>query len=106
MESPHVGMAWGIPISLLMNAFWRAVLGFGLCCALGIAEAGARDGEAALTRSQAYQRAAQLEALGRKLFADPSLSASGRMACATCHDPDRAFGPANALPVQLGGKDL
>ena len=28
------------------------------------------------------------------------------MACATCHDPDRAFGPANALAVQRGGKDI
>ena len=28
------------------------------------------------------------------------------MACATCHDPNHAFGPANALPVQLGGGDL
>ena len=40
------------------------------------------------------------------MFFDPALSASGQMACATCHDPNHAFGPANALPVQLGGGDL
>lgn len=30
-------------------------------------------------------------ALGRKLFFDPRLSASGRMSCATCHVPAEAF---------------
>lgn len=29
--------------------------------------------------------------LGRRLFFDPRLSASGEMSCATCHDPRRAF---------------
>lgn len=50
--------------------------------------------------------AAALAALGRELFHDPSLSASGRMACATCHDPRHAYGPPNTLAVQLGGAQL
>lgn len=29
--------------------------------------------------------------LGRQLFSDPGFSANGRIACATCHQPDRAF---------------
>jgi cytochrome c peroxidase len=49
--------------------------------------------------------AAALTALGRQLFADPSLSASGKISCATCHDPQRDFGPANDMPVQRGGAD-
>jgi cytochrome c peroxidase len=49
--------------------------------------------------------AAALTAIGRELFADPALSASGKIACATCHDPKHAFGPANDLPVQRGGGD-
>jgi cytochrome c peroxidase len=77
-----------------------------LCCVLAAASAGAQASDAGLTRPEAYARAAQLEALGRALFADPSLSASGRLACSTCHDPGHAFGPPNALPVQLGGKDM
>ena len=77
-----------------------------LCCVLAAASAGAQANDAGLTRPQAYARAAQLEALGRALFADPSLSVSGQLACATCHDPGHAFGPPNALPVQLGGKDM
>ncbi len=42
-------------------------------------------------------------ALGRKIFFDTSLSASGRMSCATCHDPAHAYGPPNGLAVRLGG---
>ncbi len=49
--------------------------------------------------------AAALTTLGRALFFDPSLSASGKISCATCHDPKHAFGPPNDLPVQPGGKD-
>jgi cytochrome c peroxidase len=47
-----------------------------------------------------------MAALGKKLFFDTSLSASGRMSCATCHDPDSAYGPPNGLAVQLAGSDL
>jgi cytochrome c peroxidase len=47
-----------------------------------------------------------LTELGRTLFFDPALSASGRMACASCHDPRHAFGPPNALAVQAGGAAL
>lgn len=44
--------------------------------------------------------------LGRHIFHDPSLSSSGRMACATCHDPASAHAQDNDLSVQLGGPDL
>jgi len=36
---------------------------------------------------------AELAALGRAMFFDASLSASGKVSCATCHDPRHAFGP-------------
>jgi cytochrome c peroxidase len=49
--------------------------------------------------------AAALTALGRQLFTDPALSASGKIACATCHDPKHDFGPANTQAVQRGGAD-
>ncbi|HTJ65477.1 MAG TPA: cytochrome-c peroxidase, partial [Alphaproteobacteria bacterium] len=48
----------------------------------------------------------RLAALGKLIFADASLSASGKMSCATCHDPDRAYGPPDGKPVQFGGPDL
>ncbi len=47
-----------------------------------------------------------MAALGKKMFFDASLSASGRMSCASCHSPEHAYGPPNHLPVQFGGADL
>jgi cytochrome c peroxidase len=44
--------------------------------------------------------------LGRRLFDDPSLSGSGKMACATCHDPAHAHGPPGEVSVMIGGTDL
>lgn len=44
--------------------------------------------------------------LGRKMFFDEHLSASGKQSCATCHDPAHAYAPANTLAVQLGGAQL
>ncbi len=44
--------------------------------------------------------------LGRLIFFDPSLSASGRMSCASCHSPAHAYGPPNGLAAQYGGPDL
>ena len=44
--------------------------------------------------------------VGRALFFDRSLSASGRVSCATCHDPAHGYGPPNGLAVQPGGPTL
>ena len=44
--------------------------------------------------------------LGKQLFFDKSLSASGAQSCATCHDPKHAYGPPNGLAVQLGGPGM
>jgi cytochrome c peroxidase len=78
-----------------------------LFIALALMLAAATAGHSApLTRAEAYARAAALEALGRKLFFEPALSASGKMACATCHDPKHGFGPGNDRPVQFGGSDM
>lgn len=40
------------------------------------------------------------------MFFDPALSASGKQACSSCHDPHHAFGPASAAPVEMGGPNL
>jgi cytochrome c peroxidase len=53
--------------------------------------------------TSALVQADPLAALGRELFFDPSLSASGRIACASCHDPRNAYAPSNSLPLQAGG---
>ena len=73
--------------------------------ALAAVGAAAHHPPAGMTRPQPARRAADLAAFGRRLFFDPSLSASGQLACASCHDPRHAYGPSNAASVQAGGKD-
>ncbi|MGC1889829.1 MAG: cytochrome c peroxidase [Stellaceae bacterium] len=92
-----------LPFCEPTRLLWRAVL---VVC--GILACGAGDAEepAIPSRAQVYARVEALSALGRRMFVDPSLSASGKMSCASCHSPLDAFGPPNSLSVQLGGKDL
>ena len=54
------------------------------------------------------QQAASLDivAVGKLIFRDTSLSASGRLACASCHNPDNAHAQSNDLAAQLGGADM
>ena len=73
-----------------------------------------RDGAADSAAAQSFYAdrfsrrptAADMTALGRQLFFEPQLSASGQMSCATCHDPRFAYGPPNDRATQLGGPDL
>lgn len=50
--------------------------------------------------------AEKLVEMGRKIFFDPGLSASGQQSCASCHNPAHAYGPPNALSVQPGGPGM
>jgi cytochrome c peroxidase len=82
-------------------------LGVGLMLMLAAgngAASGEQDGS--VSRAEVYQQVRELSALGRRLFFDPALSASGKLSCASCHSPQHAFGPPDGLPVQFGGKDL
>lgn len=85
-------------------ARWLAPAAFGLVAVLGPLLAATPDGP--MTRAEAFARAAALTEIGRAMFFDPGLSASGAQSCASCHDPARAFGPAEASPVVLGGPAL
>jgi len=98
-----------------MRAYFSRALICGLLAAASggsaaVSNAGARDLGPALPwgadppAQPALRRAAAIAALGRELFLDPALSASGRMSCASCHAPANHFAPANDLPVQLGGR--
>jgi cytochrome c peroxidase len=44
--------------------------------------------------------------LGREIFFDASLSASGKQSCASCHDPAHAYAPADGRAVQPGGPGM
>lgn len=42
--------------------------------------------------------------LGRKLFFDARLSANGKISCASCHDPGRAFTDGRKVAEGIGGR--
>jgi cytochrome c peroxidase len=42
--------------------------------------------------------------LGRRLFSDRRLSRDGTVACASCHDPSRAFSDGRAVAVGVAGR--
>ncbi|WP_343162688.1 cytochrome c peroxidase [Oleiagrimonas sp. C23AA] len=44
--------------------------------------------------------------LGKALFYDPMLSASGKQSCASCHDPAYGYNPPNHQTLQPGGPHL
>ena len=77
--------------------------GVGVCgAALLVACGGGSD--AALTAAVPTTVALSAQAaLGEKIFADVSLSASGRQSCASCHEPGNARSPSNNLAAQFGG---
>jgi cytochrome c peroxidase len=75
-----------------------------------IATGGCGGGAAAASDTPAGAHSAgeqrALLELGRRIFFDRSLSASGRLACASCHSATHAYGPPDALAVQRGGAAL
>ncbi|MFM0367725.1 cytochrome-c peroxidase [Paraburkholderia aspalathi] len=44
--------------------------------------------------------------LGKQIFYDQTLSASGTQSCASCHSAQHSYAPDNAFPVQLGGAHM
>lgn len=44
--------------------------------------------------------------LGRYLFFDPALSASGKLACASCHRPERGFADDRARSLGIAGTEM
>jgi cytochrome c peroxidase len=72
---------------------------------LGVAACGG-GGTAGTAPAPAATSLSPEAALGEKIFADPSLSASGRQSCASCHDPAFGHSPPNSLAAQFGGVNL
>jgi len=76
-----------------MRLAWPIILLASLLQACGGGGGGGGPAPATLSLAQ----------VGDLVFQDTVLSASGKLACSTCHDPDHFHGPANADPVQPGG---
>jgi cytochrome c peroxidase len=66
---------------------------------------GANPHPVTLLRPQ-VQPLSLLAAVGEKIFNDPTLSASGRQSCASCHDAAHAYGPPDGRSVQPGGPTM
>ena len=47
-----------------------------------------------------------LAQLGQQMFFDKALSGSGKLACASCHDPAHAYAAPNGFAVQAGGAHM
>jgi len=62
-------------------------------------------GAARMAAAQSLPLSLEAQA-GKKLFFDINLSASKKMSCASCHDPNNHYAPSNSLSVQLGGPNL
>lgn len=79
------------------------VLVFAICVEGGVAA----SLDAVRPRHDAkYPPAEVLAQLGRLMFFDPSLSASRKLACGTCHDPKYAYGPPPGKALANGGSDM
>ncbi len=97
-----------------MKSFLTLIAVFGLTFAAPLATWGCSGEDLKAVGSELYFPLAygdrptrdQLSALGRKVFFDASLSASGQQSCASCHNPAYAYGPPNALSVQRGGPTM
>lgn len=96
-------------VLLFWSARWRLSTCIGVVCLASWVAAAAQpadtDGDVYHMQMRVQPSFAKMQALGRQLFFDPALSGSGRMSCASCHDPRYAYGPPNALSVQPGGID-
>lgn len=96
-------------MSLKINRRLLPLLALAGVSLAGAAIGAASESSAGSPATGSYSETASLSAvaeLGRKLFFDPSLSGSGQMSCATCHDPGNHYAPANDRAVQLGGPHL
>lgn len=102
---------WGIvrmAFSTTINGLnWVAQGALALATACTVSGCGGgSDGSGSTVAASTREQLSQAAALGERIFHDESLSASGRQACASCHNPASAHAQANDSAVQLGGSNL
>lgn len=83
-----------------LHGRFRAVHLIGILAACLLAACGGGSG------SQIDGELSAQAQLGKLLFEDTELSASGQQSCATCHVASRAFTADDGLPVPLGGPNM
>jgi cytochrome c peroxidase len=83
-----------------------AALTAAFALATALAACGGRNAPTEATAAASARSLSLAAQVGEKMFVDTSLSGSGQLACASCHDPKSAHAPSNDLAVQAGGADL
>ncbi len=78
----------------------------GILFGVVVAARAATDPNSIAYKMQRHDPLSLAAQVGQKMFFDKTLSGSGKLACSSCHDPDHAYAPANALAVQAGGKSM
>jgi len=82
-----------------MRAAWL-VVSAALVAACGGGDGG---GGTSSTASPSADTLSPMAQVGKQIFFDQTLSASGKQSCASCHDPARGFTDPNNLAVSIGG---
>ncbi len=90
------------PRCLFLAAATILVLGSGLSACGG----GGGSAPAATTNGASVDSMSAAARVGDKIFHDAGLSASGRMSCATCHDPALGHASPFATAVAFGGAQM
>lgn len=98
-----MGQSLGIKAGPWLVAAAAAALMVSACGGGGGAGGPAPTPEPATPPPPALSARAQL---GELIFNDSSLSGSGKLSCASCHDPAFAHGPPNGLATQIGGAGM
>lgn len=83
-------------------ALWLLAAGMGLAFAQHCASTAL--GLPALSEHNGTPQVSERIDLGRRLFFDSRLSANGKISCASCHDPDKAFSDGLALARGIKGR--
>jgi cytochrome c peroxidase len=110
----NLDQAWRAPPRLIAVTWCAAAKSLALAISLsalsGLSGCGGGSSSAAAQPTTAAAQPTTAAQLGKTLFADANLSASGKQSCATCHVAARAFSadPAtdHGLPVPLGGPGM
>ncbi len=77
-----------------------------LALAIGLSACGGGAADKSSAGAASTDTLSPVAALGEKIFKDASLSASGKMACATCHDAALGHASPFSTPVAFGGANL
>lgn len=102
MKSARLAHATPIAASTRALPPWRGVAATFLAAA-ALAGCGGGGGDGAAARAPEPPALSETAQLGEAIFHDASLSASGRMSCATCHAPERGHASPFPTPVAFGG---